>query len=78
MSTERKVEYVTPYQLIRLLNSRYEGSNRPTQMGYNYVKNGYIPSVIVNNQRVIEVSVAELWLEEFASRNNLKKVTPKK
>ena len=77
MSTERKVEYVTPYQLIRLLNSRY-GGNRPTQMGYNYVKNGYIPSVIVNNQRVIEVSVAELWLEEFASRNNLKKVTPKK
>jgi len=77
MSTERQVKkYVTPYQLIRLLNSRY-GGNRPTQMGYNYVKNGYIPSVVVDNQRVIDVEVAELWLKEFATRNKLTLVTKK-
>ena len=62
---------MTPYAVIRLLNSRFDCSY-PTQMGYNYVRNNLIPATRnEDGSWFIESADAEAWIEKFSTRNNL-------
>ena len=62
---------MSPYKLIKLLNSRY-GESYPTQMGYNYVRNGLIAaSKDAEGKLQIDEEVAEAWLAKFAANNSL-------
>ena len=61
-------ELITPYKLIKLLNSRFN-TNYPTQLGYNYVRNNLIPS---ENNR-IKISDAEIWIKKFSEKNIINK-----
>ena len=69
--------YLTCYEFIKKLDidtKRVESGlkPRPTQMGYNYVKNNLIPSKIINNQTVILVTDYNEFLIKFKKRNNIK------
>ena len=62
---------MTPYAVIRLLNSRF-GTSYPTQMGYNYVRNNLIPATRLDDGRwFIEPDDAETWILKFSTKNNL-------
>lgn len=62
---------MTPYAVIRLLNSRF-GTSYPTQMGYNYVRNNLIPATKNSDGSwFIELDDAEAWLLKFSTKNNL-------
>ena len=62
---------MTPYAVIRLLNSRF-GTSYPTQMGYNYVRNNLIPATRLDDGRwFIEPDDAEAWILKFSTKNNL-------
>lgn len=67
---------MTPYRVICVLNSVLEslqgvfvdlefGDSVPTQMGYNYGKKGYLPTVRKN---VVSREAAVLWIGQFVSR----------
>ena len=66
--------HITPYAVITLLNKRY-GVNRPTQMGYNYAKAGYLVTELVGTQRLVHINDANEWILTFAKKHNLKLVT---
>ena len=75
MNTEK--DYLTCYEFVKKLDidtKRVESGlkPRPTQMGYNYVKNNLIKSVIRNNQTVILKKDYEEFLIKFKKRNNIK------
>ena len=74
MDAKEPLTHITPYAVITLLNERY-GVNRPTQMGYNYAKAGYLKTELVGDQRLVAIKVAEAWILKFAEKHNLKKVT---
>ena len=62
---------MTPYAIIRKLN-KLTGSTYPTQMGYNYVRNGLIPATKVDGKRNIKETDAEAWIQKFVRKNKLK------
>jgi len=61
---------MTPYAIIRKLN-KLTGSNYPTQMGYNYVRNGLIPASKVDGKWNIKVEDADAWIQKFCKKNKL-------
>lgn len=65
MSNEEEV--LTPYRVIKNLNEKIVGKEYPTQMMYNYVRNGLIKS---KNNRITKKD-AEIWIEKFITKNNL-------
>ena len=62
---------MTPYAVIRKLN-QLTGSNYPTQMGYNYVRNGLIPATRINGKWEVSDENAEAWIQKFVAKNGLK------
>jgi len=65
--------YLTAYEFIKKLDIDTKRIKpRPTQMGYNYIKNNLIKSVIINNQTVILKKDYEEFLIKFKKRNNIK------
>lgn len=62
-------DFVTPYQLIKVTNSLL-GRELPTQMAYNYVRKGFIPTLTNEvGKKVIEVAVAIEWIVGYVERN---------
>ncbi len=62
---------MSPYRLIKTLNERFSVSY-PTQMGYNYVKNGLIEASKDEAGKLqIDEEVAEAWINKFANKNGL-------
>jgi hypothetical protein len=63
--------HMTPYAVIRKLN-QLTGSNYPTQMGYNYVRNGLIPATKVAGKWTVKSEDADAWIQKFVTKNGLK------
>ena len=61
---------MTPYAVIRKLN-KLTGSTYPTQMGYNYVRNGLIPATQVDGKWNIKETDADAWIQKFVRKNKL-------
>ncbi len=66
---------VTGYQATKFVNEylTVRGLKEiPPQMVYNYMKKGYIESVIVNGQKMIDIETLGVWVEKYVARKLLK------
>jgi hypothetical protein len=59
---------MTPYAVIRDLNKEF-GTNYPTQMGYNYARQGLIPATKVDGAWYVDPEDAAAWIAKFAAKN---------
>ena len=59
---------MTPYAVIRLLNSQFQ-TDYSTQMGYNYVRQGLIPARKVDGRWEVTEADAKAWVAKFAAKN---------
>jgi hypothetical protein len=59
---------MTPYAVIRMLNREF-GTNYPTQMGYNYARQGLIPAAKVDGAWNVTDEDARAWVAKFAAKN---------
>ena len=59
---------MTPYAVIRMLNKEF-GTNYPTQMGYNYARQGLIPATKVGSAWHVDEADAKAWVAKFAAKN---------
>jgi len=67
---------LTGYQMAKAVNKLLvsKGYNKiPAQMVYSYIKQGYIPSVVVNGQNRVELSVAREWAAKYIARKETAK-----
>lgn len=63
-------ERYTAYGLAKLANeilSAFEIKNIPPQMCYNYVRKGFITSVVENGQQLVLKVDAVNWLQKYIS-----------
>jgi hypothetical protein len=63
-------DHLSAYELIKVLNG-LTGRNLPTQMGYNYVSKGMIPSVLVDGKKKVSREAAVTWMVKYVKRNVL-------
>ena len=61
-------QLLSAYQVIKLANQLF-GRNLPTQMGYNYVSKGMIPSVVVDGKKFVRPEDAAAWLSKYYEKN---------
>ena len=59
---------LTPYAASKIASESLGRQIRP-QMVYNYVGKGYIPSVVVDGKKFVEVDVLEAWIEKYRAKN---------
>jgi hypothetical protein len=58
---------ITAYEMVKVVNAMLKARGLkeiPTQMGYNYIKNGLVKSV---NGRV-RIEDAEVWAEKYVAK----------
>jgi len=70
VEAEINADFVSPYQLIKVLNKVGE-YNLPTQMGYNYTKKGMIKTS-KNTTGKLQVSKddAVAWIVKYIEKKN--------
>ena len=64
-------ETMTAYKLSKVVNevlSAVEIKNIPPQMCYNYVSKGLIPSVVVEDQKLVTKADAEAWVTKYVTK----------
>jgi len=64
-------ELMTAYQLSNVVNDILEAvglKTIPSQMCYNYVSKGMIPSVVVNEKKKVTKADAEAWVTKYITK----------
>lgn len=59
---------MTPYAVITMLNREF-GTNYPTQMGYNYARQGLIRATKTDGRWDVTEADARAWIAKFAANN---------
>lgn len=62
------LEFLSGYQLARLV-SGVKGSEVKPQLTYNYIKKGMIPSVTIEDRKMVPAEKALAWVIKYISRN---------
>jgi hypothetical protein len=68
---ESSTQTITGYQLSKVVNVKLEDAGLaaiPSQMIYNYMKNGMIPFTVVDGKKVITVEDARVWITKYIAK----------
>lgn len=64
-------DLLTAYQLSKVTNEVLEAvglKTIPSQMCYNYVSKGLIPSVVVEDKKKVKKADAEAWVTKYITK----------
>jgi hypothetical protein len=70
-NTTTTVTHLTAYAVAKAANKALveRGLKEiPPQMVYTYVRKGYIPSTIVDNQSVVSIQDAQDWISKYVAQ----------
>jgi len=70
--SDNQPQTLTGYQLAKVVNAHLKElgfeKETPAQMVYSYIKQGLIPSVVVNGQNRVTEEAARTWVKKYVTR----------